>query len=179
LLKRAVALIEDNHDLPPYRVGVALDSLATLYRAENKISLAEDLWQRELQIDRKLFGEYHPQTAMVLGHLAEAWSAEGDFDKARDYGREATVILSNHFGAGSSAAASGLVNQAVIEERANRLDDSARLFSQALEILRESADPQEHSAGIVAQLYAGLLNRMHKGREAKQITAEAAAFHAK
>jgi len=45
--------------------------VATLYRLQGKTGLAEDLWMRGLQIHLRLFGDFHPQTALVMRYLAE------------------------------------------------------------------------------------------------------------
>jgi hypothetical protein len=179
LLKRALAGVENQPGVEVYRVAVALDSLASLYRTEAKFSMAEELWNRELQIDRKFFGDYHPQTALVMGHLAEAWSADGDFDRARDYSGQATAIMTSHFAFDSAPVAAALVNQAAIEQRAHNLQRAAELYGKAFGIFQSTKETPSHAGQIVARLYAGVLSQLHRGQEAKQIAAEASAFRAK
>lgn len=178
LLKRALALIDRNPNVPSYRVSVALDTLASLYRVEKKTAMAEELWTRELQLNRKQFGDYHPQTALVMGHLAEAWSIDGDIERARDYSRQATDIMKTHFAENSVAVAAAMVNQAVVEQRARQLQTAATLYSKAFGIFL-SEKPSSNAFKVVAQMYANVLSQLHRGKEAKQIVAEAMAFHAK
>src|SRR5665213_1240394 len=61
LLKRALTATESDAGVPRYRVAGALDSLARLYRLEDKRSMAEELWTRELEIDRATLGDDHPR----------------------------------------------------------------------------------------------------------------------
>lgn len=178
LLRRAVALLEQNHDAPPYRMSVALDSLASLYRTENKTSMAEELWTRELQINRNTFGDYHPQTGLVMGHLAEAWSLDGEIERAREYSRQAASIMASHFGDHSVAMASALVNEAVVEQRAHQLRAAADLYARAFGILQVTK-PSGSVSEVVAHLYAGVLDQLHRGKEARRIVAEATSFRAK
>jgi tetratricopeptide (TPR) repeat protein len=175
LLKKALAVMEADNSVPRERVAVALDSMASLYRAEDKTSLAEEAYLRELDIQRAVLGEYHPQTAMVKGRLAELWSEQGDYDKAESWSRQTLDLMKGKFGEHSVAAGSAMVNLGVIEQRANHLDTAADMYSHALSIYRDaSVDPDV--ARLIAQLYADVLSRQHKGREAKQVIAS---FHLK
>jgi len=178
LLKRALNTTESDAGIPSYRLAVALDSLASLYRAEDKRSMAEELWTRELEIDRATLGDNHPQTALVMGHLAEAWSMDGDSERARRYSSQATGIMRRHFQANSVAVASALVNEAMVEQRAKQLDAAAARYAQALQILRTTTGSDE-GAALVARLYAAVLAQLHRGREAKQVISEVTAFRSK
>jgi tetratricopeptide (TPR) repeat protein len=178
LLKRSLALVESTPGVPEYRLALALDTLATLYRLQGKTSLAEEVWMRELQLDRKMFGDDHPQTALVMGHLAEAWSWDGDTKRARDYSRRVTSIMESHFNDHSPAVASALVNEAVVEQRAHRLEVAVGLYARAFNIVK-STRPSSRVSETVARSYARALSQLHRDREAKQILAEASAFHAK
>ncbi|HVW83611.1 MAG TPA: tetratricopeptide repeat protein, partial [Bryobacteraceae bacterium] len=103
LLKRALSVLERSPSVTPERLAIAIDSLAALYRAENKLQLAEQLWMRELTIDRTAVGENHPQTAIVKGRLADALSVMGDYDSAKHYAAEAVDSMKSHFGDDSMA----------------------------------------------------------------------------
>jgi tetratricopeptide (TPR) repeat protein len=175
LLRKALATLEVSPDVPKERVAIALDSLGALYRIENKTALAEDAWLRELEIHRAMLGDYHPQTAMVMGRLAELWSSQGDYEKARAWSQRTVDVMVGKFGQESEASASAMVNAALIEQRANHLETAAGMYSRALEIYR-AKNGDDISAREVAQMYAGVLSQQHKGREAKQIMA---AFHLK
>lgn len=178
LLRRSLAVLQGSPDVPQERVALALDSLAELYRRENKIAMAEDAWMRELTIHRQVFGTYHPQTAVVMERLAETWSLEGDFDKARDWSRQSLEIMQGKFGERSLAAGSAMVGAGLIEQRANHLDAAADMYGRALDIFRASSTDQD-AIKEVGELYAGVLSRMHKGREAKQVMGQIQAFHSK
>jgi hypothetical protein len=113
-----------------------------------------------------------------MGHLAEAWSSHGDTERARDYSRQVTSIMQSHFTNDSPAMVSALVNQAVVEQRAQRLEDAAALYARAFNII-ESIRPYSNVSQAVAKLYAGVLSQLHRGREAKRIVAEASSLNAK
>ncbi len=178
LLKRALAVLDNNPRVPRERLAVALDTIATLYRVENKTALAEEAWMRELDIHRTLFGEYHPQTAMVMGRLAELWSFEGDFDRAESWSRQSVSVMKGLFGDKSLPFGSALVNAGLVEQRAKHLSEAADMYSGALGVLREnSAKPD--AIKVVSELYARVLNQMHRSKEAKQVMGQIQSFHSK
>lgn len=178
LARRALFVLENDPQVPRERVAVALDNMASVYRLENKTALAEETWLRELDIHRAIFGDYHPQTAMVMGRLAEVWSLAGDFNKAESWSRQSVDVMKSLFGEKSLPAGSAIVNAALIEERANHLNAAADMYSNALNIFRDgTANPA--SVKVVGELYARVLSEMHKGKEAKQVMAQIQAFHSK
>jgi tetratricopeptide (TPR) repeat protein len=178
LLRRALSTLESDSRVPRIRVAVALDTLASLYRLEDKTALAEDAWLRELEIHRSVFGEYHPQTAMTMSRLAELWSAEGEFDKAENYSRQSLSVMKHEFGDRSLPVGSSLVNSAMVETRAHHLEAAADMYSQALSIFR-TTDADPYAIEVVSHMYAGVLSRMHKNREANQVIGQIQSFHAK
>lgn len=169
LLKKAVYLLENDSQAPRFRLAVALGSLATLYRLENKLAMAEELWGRELKIDRELMGNYHPQTALVMGHLAEAWAADGDYERARDYSHQVLDIMESHFQHISTAVASALINDGLIEQHARNYAAAADRYSQALGIVRSSSSVSGSEAAMVSRLYQSALSQAPHSHGTKQI----------
>ena len=63
--------------------------------------------------------------------------------------------------------------EAVIAERAHQLQTAAGLYAKAFGIL-QATRPAGNISESVAKLYAGVLSKLHRGREAKQVVQEAA-----
>ncbi len=170
LLRRSLKLADANPDLPQEEVATSHAAMAELYRAENKLTLAEDEWTRALEIDRPLLGEHHPQVAILMEMLSDVYSARGEFAVARDYAAQAADAMSRAFGESSMAEAAALTNQAGVEQRARNLDTAARHFARAVAIAR--AHPESSAVGVVMmERYADLLKAMHRSGEAKAILA--------
>lgn len=169
LLKKALFLLENDPAAPRYKLAAALGSVASLYRVEKKTSMAEELWGRELKIDRQVMGDYHPQTALVMGHLAEAWAADGDFERARSYSRQAIDIMESHFHHTSSAVASALINDGLIEQRARNYAAAADRYSQALAIVRSSSSASGSEEKMISRLYKAALSQAPHSHGIKQI----------
>ena len=178
LLRRALRIMENNADMPHEEVANTHSGLADLYRAENKLALAEDEWSRALQIARTVLGETHPQVAVLMAKLAEVYSARGEFGIARDYAMRASRAMSGSFGENSLPAATALTNQAAVEQCAGDLDTAAKDYERAIRIAR--AYPEHRSLQLaMIQRYAGLLKEMHRPGEAKALYLEARSFQAK
>ncbi len=173
LLRRAVALSETIEPPDPTETGDALACLGFLYRMEGKPGLAEDALVRALEIKRGVLGDGHPQLASILQMLADVSSGTGDFESARRYTRQSIDILTSHFGEDSVAAAVALANSAEIEVRAQNFESARNSYQRALVSLRRyRADAAPLLPGVLER-YAALLKRMHRGREAKPLIAEA------
>jgi tetratricopeptide (TPR) repeat protein len=171
LLRRSLKLMEANAGVPSEEVACSHAGLAQLYRAENKLALAEDEWRRALEIDRRVLGEAHPQVAILMEMLSDVYAARGEFAMARDYATRALHAMSGAFGDGSMAAAAALVSQATVEQRAGELTAATGDFERALAIAR--AHPGYRSVGItIMERYAGLLKTMHRGGEARTVLAQ-------
>jgi tetratricopeptide (TPR) repeat protein len=171
LLRRSLQMMETAARMPPEDIATAHSSLAELYRAENKLALAEDEWSRALQIDRPILGETHPQVAVLMEMLSEVYSARGRFGIARDYAARASETMRGSFGENSMPVATALTNQANVEARASDLDAAVRDYERAIRIAR--LYPEHGSLqDVMIQRYAGLLKAMHRPREARALLSQ-------
>ena len=171
LLRRALHFMENNPDTQPEQVAGVLSAMGTLYRAENKLALAEDEWSRALQIDRPILGETHPQVAWLMEMLSDVYSARGEFGLAREYATRASEMMSGSFGEDSLPVATALTNRALVEQRAGELDAASKDYDRASRIAREHPENRSLQAGIL-QRYAELLKAMHHPREAKALLSQ-------
>ncbi len=170
-LSLSLSLMDTNAEIPPEEVAASHAVLAELYRAENKLALAEDEWTRAVDIEKPLLGEAHPQVAILREMLSDVYAARGEFAVARDYAARASDAMGRTFGENSMAEAAALTNQAGVEQRAGSFEAAARYFARAVSIAR--AHPEHRSIGIkMIQRYADLLKVMHRSGEAKALLAQ-------
>jgi CHAT domain-containing protein/tetratricopeptide (TPR) repeat protein len=130
LLRRAVAIeerIPENADL-----GATLNNLGGVLLAQKKLSEAESLYSRSLEIRERLFGPEHLDVANSLNSLGNVYQTEGRSAEALPlYERSLTIIektlgpehpqlvavLNNlatlHFGAGEMVAAAALFDRSI------------------------------------------------------------------
>lgn len=170
LLKKSLWIMDANPDMPSEEVAASHAAMAELYRAENKLALAENEWTRALGLEQPLLGENHPQVAILMEMLADVYSARGQFTRARDYAAKAADTMSRAFGEGSMAVAAALTNEAGVEQRAGSLDSAVMHFERAVSIVR--AHPESNAVGVVMiERYAALLKAMHRSEQAKEVLA--------
>ncbi len=175
LFRRAVNLIENSPDAPPDQLAAALAGIGGLYRAENKLTLAEDAFLRALQLDRAALGETHPQVAWLMEMLSDVYSTIGERDMALDYASRAVNVMQGLFGDASLPAAASMANRATIEQREKELNAALKDFDGALGIAR-SYPGNEVFKQTLTERYAALLKSMHRDREAKGLIASARSF---
>ena len=175
LFRRAVSLIEKSPDPPQDQLAAALAGIGGLYRAENKLTLAEDAFLRALQLDRVALGEAHPQVAWLMEMLSDVYSTMGERDMALDYASKAVIVMQGLFGDASLPAAASMANRATVEQREKEVDAALKDFDRALEIAR-SYPGNEVFKRTLTERYAALLKSMHRDREAKGLSALAKSF---
>ena len=68
------------HDHP--NTLIAMNNLATVYRAEGKYAEAEPIFVDVLEIRRRVLGEEHPDTLRTLNALASLYGLAGRYADA-------------------------------------------------------------------------------------------------
>ena len=179
LLRRSVDLFKSNTATPPAQMAAALSCLASVYRREGKKGLAEELWLRALEEDRRSVGEEHPQAAVVMEFLAELYSSEKRYDEGRQQAAHANSIMVRYFGEGSLPAAGSLGIIGRVRQYEGDMSGAAADYAAALRILREQHGMQDQTAGEIMGQYAFVLGRLHRGGEAREVRAELKSFRGK
>ena len=170
LLRRSVSIMETNPEATPVDLANALSSMGLLYRARNKLMLAETAWSKALALERTAYGDIHPQVAWLMEMLADVYSARGERDMARDYATRALDAMKRVLGEDALPTAAAFANRATVEQRASDLEAAAKDYARALGIAR--AHPgNDRLEKTLLQRYAGLLKTMHRGQEARELSA--------
>ncbi|MGA2711615.1 MAG: tetratricopeptide repeat protein [Bryobacteraceae bacterium] len=176
LLRRSLSIMESNPGATPLDLANALCSMGLLYRAGNKLALAEAAWSRALELERKALGDIHPQVAWLREMLADVYAERGECDKARDYATQALEAMKRSLGEDALPTATAFANRAAVERRASDLDAAAKDYERAFGIAH--AHPgNEPLEKVLIERYASLLKTMHRDRQAKELSALARSFH--
>jgi tetratricopeptide (TPR) repeat protein len=177
LLRRSLALAEANPGMTGAQRANVLTSLATLYRREKKLGLAEEYWLRALQAE-ETSGREAVHIAADMEALSEAYSLENRVQEARQYAANAYSIASSSFGAQSLPAANALFAVAIVQERGRDLALAADNYAEVIDIYRTQNAAAHQTAINAMTRYANVLSALHRGREAKQMQKEIRAFQA-
>ena len=83
---------DDEYATLPYLIR-----LARINEGLGDLQAAADLWQRTLDVEKRVFGPSHPRIAITLYHLAETESSLKKEGKAKEHLQQAVAILKKHF----------------------------------------------------------------------------------
>jgi tetratricopeptide (TPR) repeat protein len=179
LLRNSMTLLEKDPRTPPQQIANALGCIASLYFENRKYALAEDALLRAVAYLTKENGDERPQTAFLKESLAEAYSADKRFDKARQYAVEAHATMRHIFGDDSVSAAEALGTLGHIEQDRHNLTAAAADYESALNVMRRSQAVTDQRLYILLSRYASVLNDLHRKREATQLQTEIRSFRMK
>jgi len=175
LLRRSLKILEAAPSAGNWQLAATLGTTGQVYRAQDKLALAEDAWTRALDLERKAFGESHPQVASLMERLAEIYAVRKQFDLARQYAGQAVSVMRSSCGEDSLAAAAAFANRGLVEERANELPAAAEDYAAALTIARKNTANPTFAIRIM-QSYTAVLRAIHHDREAKALALELKSF---
>jgi tetratricopeptide (TPR) repeat protein len=117
----------------------SLNNMAALYHTQGKYKMAEDLYNRCLDLKIKLFGEDHLDVALVLHNLAAVHSAKARWSLAEPLYKRALEIRERVLGAEHPDLAGVLSNYALMLRKSKR-DQEAEQFENRVKRINESTD---------------------------------------
>ncbi|HRC87100.1 MAG TPA: tetratricopeptide repeat protein, partial [Thermoanaerobaculia bacterium] len=163
-------------------VATALNNLAQLLKATNRLGEAEPLMRRALAIDEASFGPEHPAAARDLNNLAQLLKATNRLGEAEPLMRRALEIDEASYGPEHPGVARDLNNLARLFQDTNRLAEAEPLMRRAVEIflLFGLRTGHEHpNAEVVLGNYRSLLAAQGKTPEEVEAALEAVAAEVK
>jgi tetratricopeptide (TPR) repeat protein len=140
-------------------VGIALNNLAEVYRAQGQYTQAEPLLQRALTISEQALGPQHPQVAMGLNNLAGLYQAQGRYAEASSLYQRALTIWEQALGPQHPQVAAGLNNLAGLYENQGRYAAAEPLYQRALLVKEQALGPQHPDVAISLNNLALLYHR--------------------
>ncbi|HZY71903.1 MAG TPA: serine/threonine-protein kinase [Edaphobacter sp.] len=136
-------------------LSASLTELANCHYYSGHYEISDELNHRVLELDRKLYGERHPQIANDLINLGAIQLDEGHYDQAEKYDRQALDIFQSFYGKDNAETASAmtLLGRALVT--GGKYEDAASMLQQALAT-------EEHVYGSVHPRIASTLNELGK-----------------
>jgi eukaryotic-like serine/threonine-protein kinase len=164
-IRQALATFEQVHG--PYHALTADAVMQLAYLLDDQPARraeAGPLYQRGLEIRRRVFGDAHPMTAYALADVAHYEADNGQTAQAVAAARQYLVLLRRAYGAEHPVIATALDQVAAIMQKAGRLVEAESLYRQALELERRIRKA-DHSdiAGHEANLARLLMDRRRYG----------------
>jgi tetratricopeptide (TPR) repeat protein len=176
VLRRSLAIFQQQAPNTPRQIAAALSCLAELYRDQGKYSLAEQNWLQAMQLERNSSGDNRPQTAVIMESLAILYSRQKRHAEAADFASRASNIMSETLGPDSLAAAGALATIASVQEGEKHYEAAAVSYARALETFRAKGSPNDTHILSVMNRYAGVLASLHRTTEAKEVRQQIKTF---
>jgi tetratricopeptide (TPR) repeat protein len=131
----------------PIDISAVLDDLAQVYLWEQNWRVAQQTYERALEIDRRVLGDDHPRVAMHLVNLALTAQSLGDLKKADELYREAIFSEERIYGQRSPQTAAAKVNYGSLLQLEGRLEEAEAQLRSALDIRLSHYGPSHYLVG--------------------------------
>ncbi|CAN2387848.1 respiratory chain complex III assembly, partial [Pristimantis euphronides] len=118
-------------------LGLCLDSYARYLVANKQLMHAQTMYEKALKICREEQGELHPQTVTLLNDLSTVLEAQGRFDDAYTYIKQAHELAQKTEHPNQHVI---LGNMAMILLHQEHLEEAERIFKDALTKAEEKKD---------------------------------------
>lgn len=146
-----------------------LANLSAMYWVQGKLSEAEPLARRVVEVRLRKFGEQHADSIDPLTNLAAILNARGKPEEGVEWNRRALAAAEAVLGPEHEQTYLCRNNLAFSFDKADRLAEAEPLYRKCLEHLRSKERGDSPDALVVCQSLAGLLRRMNRLDEAETL----------
>jgi len=165
----ALRLAEERFGTGHAETAIALNNLAQLLKATNRLAEAEPLMRRALEIDEKSFGPAHPKAATRLNNLASLLQDTNRLAEAEPLMRRALDIAEASYGPEHPDVATALNNLAQLLQDTNRLAEAEPLMRRVVELFEQSFGPAHSNVATALNNLALLLQDTNRLAEAEPL----------
>jgi tetratricopeptide (TPR) repeat protein len=176
LMRRALAIDEASYGNDHPNVATALNNLASLLQATNRLAEAEPLMRRVVAIFEISYGTGHPNVATALNNLASLLQATNRLAEAEPLMRRALAIDEASYGTDHPNVAIRLNNLASLLQDTNRLAEAEPLMRRALAIDEASYGTDHPNVARDLNNLASLLKATNRLAEAEPLMRRALAI---
>ena len=125
---------KEEFDAARVRLAKSLNNLAALYHVQGKYGLAEELYEKCLDLKLDMYGEEHVEVAINLHNLGVLHSARRKFPKAELLYKRAIEIREKLLGADHNDLAPVLKNYALLLKKTNRAEEGTSIEARVAAI---------------------------------------------
>ncbi len=148
------------------------NNLATYYNKIGKFNLAQKVYENIIHNQRELLGSAHPDLGESLIELADVYRSKGELKKSLKVAQESYDIFVKLNGENSIRTATALNMLGILSFMSNDMDSSIKQLRKVVQILETEYSP-DHLETLEAKAnLAGLLNALHRTKEAEVLLRE-------
>ncbi|MEM9265723.1 MAG: tetratricopeptide repeat protein [Cyanobacteria bacterium P01_F01_bin.13] len=173
---KVAASLANVYQIESKAVAVLLNQTGYYLNQHAQYKDAEQLFRRAITLNRRLFGEEHPDVAQSLNDLAELYYHQGHYSEAEPLYQEALKMRKQLLSEEHPDVATSLNNLAALYKNQGHYSEAEKLYQKALamrkQLLSEEHPDVANSLNNLATLY------YHQGRysEAESLYQEAIAI---
>ncbi|MGE5569987.1 MAG: tetratricopeptide repeat protein [Rhodospirillales bacterium] len=177
-LQRALRLLTARGIEDWNTLGV-LQTLARFYMAQERLSEAEPILWRALELRRVLQGDEHPKVAAALTEIAAMHRKQGKFVRAKPLFRLALSIQEKVLGRKHPDFLRTLTELAELYRAEGQYTEAEPLFRLALAAFEEALGSEHPQVAARLEAYAGILRTTQRFAEAEVLEARARSIRAR
>ncbi len=166
LYLKSLSILE-NSLAPQTDVSDVLDDLATVYEREKQWALAQQTYERAIEIDRSALGSDHPHIATRYNNLAVVVQNLGNFQRAEELYKEALRLNERAYGERHPDTAAIKGNYGALLLREGKLDEAEPLLRADLDIMLSLYGAAHYNVGYTRVSLAMLLHEKGEMIEAE------------
>lgn len=152
----------------------ALLLLAQLYRAQDRLDEAEQMYLRWIERAEATLGPEHPAAVSALSQLSSLYVAQGRNDEAELLIRRVLALTGSAPESDPSERLANLDRLAALSLEQRRYAEAERHLREALALVEERFGPEDRQAGITLQNLADVVRAQRRYDEAASLYERAA-----
>jgi tetratricopeptide (TPR) repeat protein len=166
--EKAMNAALDEFGLEHPDIATALNNLAIVSKDLEEYDKAESLFNRALEIRKKLYGCEHQLVAQSLNNLGDLFLDKGEYDRAEVFLSQALEIKQRVLGESDAAVVPTLNNMAMIHLKREHYALAEPFFKKALAIHESLATPDDVSVACIFNNLAFLYSAQKQYSEAEK-----------
>ncbi len=139
-----------------FEYAIALNNLAEIYRTQNRLDEAQNLFEKALKIEEVTLGENHENVAIRLYNLARLHDDRENFQTAEKLLYRAIQIWEKNLGNDHHQLAIALNTLAEVYTKQNREEEAEPLFEHALIIFEKQLGRDHSEIAVVLKNLANI-----------------------
>jgi tetratricopeptide (TPR) repeat protein len=172
LLKRLVAISEEQAGPTSPQTADSLGFLADYYEIQGRYDAAEPIYRRVLAIRETAPGQDRLDLGGALNGLAGLYKLEGRDADAENFYRRALEIVEAATAPPAASLATILSNLALIYQNEGRYDEAEPLYRRAMTVAGENPETDRLLGPVIRNNLAGLYKEEHRYAEAEPLYAD-------
>jgi len=171
LVEQALALARAENDGDP-EFGSCLIDLSFLYKLQGRLADAEEMCQKGLKIQQKIYFENHPYIAVTLQILSSIYEQQGDYQKAISTLNRAIAIMQESCQPKDPLLAPFYVAAGDLQTEQGNFTQAEDYYQRAMVLMDENRGPHSLYRAVTLGKIAWLYTLQKRYDEAEKIITE-------